>query len=157
MKQNWVNDKKCNYARSLVTITPFLRYNSKLFSIWIISPLFLFKLITCWSTEAFFFTQQSFRTVIWHNILEKLWAPYTYVQGRTGGMEGNPCIENRIPAMRTGFSVWECGHSGILFSLQGMGWQCNVLWKKPTWVFYLLKQLFLNLYKIHCYVYVRCL
>ena len=56
------------------------------------------------------------------------------VQGRTGFMQGNPCNQNKIlvmktgfPVMRTGFSLWEFGFRKILFSIQGMGLQWTLL------------------------------
>ena len=36
---------------------------------------------------------------------------YNPVQGSTGASQGNPCNENRIPAMRTGFPVMKTGVS----------------------------------------------
>ena len=69
------------------------------------------------------------------------------LQSRTGkyrGLQGNPCNENRIPAMRTGFpvmktgfSLWELTYREFPVSLTGFGfavlWQMKVagkiLWK----------------------------
>ena len=52
------------------------------------------------------------------------------MQSRTGkyrGLQGNPCNENRIPAMRTGFPVRiDLNTGSSLSALQGLGLQCVI-------------------------------
>ena len=41
------------------------------------------------------------------------------VQGSTGSLQGNPCNENRMPAMRTGFPWMKTGFFPVRISSQG--------------------------------------
>ena len=65
-------------------------------------------------------------------MIEFLNLHYNPVQGSTGALQGNPCNDYRIPAMRTGFPVMKTGFSLLGIGLQGkavnptgLGLQCS--------------------------------
>ena len=65
---------------------------------------------------------------------EKIWAALQSCTGKYRGLQGNPCNENRIPAMRTGFpvmktcfSLWELTYREFPVSLTGLVWVCSVI------------------------------
>ena len=57
--------------------------------------------------------------------------------GKYWSLQGNPCNENRVPAMRTGVPCNENRFFPVRIALQGLGLHKGTIWQFPVqWIYY---------------------
>ena len=116
-----------NWLQKLLKTEPFFYFLKEIYTGKKTSFLFIFSAVSkAWATYLWEFNSTVAESVCYH-----FFQNFPALQSRTGKyrvLQGNPCNENRIPTMRTGFpvmktgfSLWELTYREFPVSLTGFG------------------------------------